>query len=201
VRLRVLCALLLCSVYARPASATAITVLPEQNVVNVGDSFLVNVAIQDVTDLFGWQLDFAFDSSIFQLDTVKEGAFLATGGSTDFFEASNVVDPVSHFQTIELANTLQFFISGVSSSGLGSDILVTFGLTAIAVGTSSFDLANIFLSDSQFNQIAVDPVAPGKVESTPEPGTLLLVASGIATAWRFRRRARHNQEATKSVCN
>jgi len=187
VRLRLSWPIVVCALlFARPAGATSLSVIPASGTVNVNDTLLVNIAIADVTDLFAWQFDFAFDPTVLRAESVVEGDFLSSGGVN--FVPGDIGIDATNAQTGSIAfiaNALNF-----DESVTGGGILATIAFTSLAAGTSTLDLLNVFLLDSaNREQIAAD-VNGSLVESTtvPEPGTLILVATGLAAAWRSRRR-------------
>ena len=173
---------------ALPAAAAPIlSVSPVSPIVNVGDTFTVNIDLSNVTDLYGFQFDLGFDPTRLQVvpqnsQAVTEGSFLKQGGATDFLSG---VD--NGLGTIEF--TLAFLLGAVPGvSGSGNIASITF--MALATGVSPFTLSNYLLLDSAGGLI--DPtIQNGSVEITtsaavPEPGTLLLLASGLAVAARRR---------------
>jgi hypothetical protein len=179
----VVCALL----FARPAAATSLSVVAAADPVTVGDTFVVNIAIADVTDLFAWQFDFAFDPTLLRAESVVEGDFLSSGG-LNFIPGDISVD-TANAQTgsiLFIANALNF-----DESVTGGGILATIGFTSLAAGTSTLDLLNVFLLDSANLAPIASDVNGGSIESigtVPEPGTLMLAAAGLAAVWRARRR-------------
>ena len=53
--------------------------------VKVGDQFTVDVLVEDVVDLAGWQMDLLFNSDILEFEQVEEGSFLKQGGGQTFW--------------------------------------------------------------------------------------------------------------------
>jgi hypothetical protein len=173
---------------ARPAAATSLSVIPAAGAVNVNDRFLVNIEIDNVDDLFSWQFDFAFDPTLLRAESVVEGDFLSSGGETFFIEGAIALDA---------ANTQTGSIDFIASTLLGNDhasgggILATIAFVSLAQGISALDLLNVVLLDGANLAPIANTVSGGSIESfstVPEPGTLLLVATGLAAVWRGRRR-------------
>jgi hypothetical protein len=150
--------------------------------VGVGDAFVVSIAIEEATDLTGWQFDLIFDPSIVQATSVAEGPFLASFGTTLF--VPGVIDNV----TGRVDLTGGFYVD-LPPNPSGDGVLALIGFTALQVGVSPLTLGNVFLnfSDSGFDvsngQVTVTPRA------VPEPGTLVLLLTGAVVGGRRCRRA------------
>jgi hypothetical protein len=144
--------------------------------VSAGQSFVIDVEISGVSDLYGWQLDLGFNHAVVNAGAASEGSFLTQGGSTFFIPGSN--DNVGG-TVANNANTLLTAIAGVSGNG----VLETFAFTATHSGVSTFSLANVTLLDSQLNPInAVLSGASVQVSGSaavPEPSVLSLLLMGI----------------------
>jgi len=67
------------------ANAQAVlSVDPTTQTTSTGNIVTVDVNISNVSDLYGYQFDLAFNPSVLQAISSSEGPFLATGGSTFF---------------------------------------------------------------------------------------------------------------------
>jgi len=174
------------------ASASPIPVLdvtPASQSINLGDSFSIDVQAQNVIDLYAFQFDLSFDPSLLQATSVTEDVFLPSGGSTFFIPGT--IDNVGGSVTFT-ADSLIGAISGVSGTGLLAEI----GFTTIGAGASALDLSNVLLLDSAGNSIdaqlaggsaTVNPAGSGPTP-VPEPASGLLLAGGLATFIRRRRK-------------
>ena len=60
------------------------------NRVAVGDTFTQDIVICNATDLSAWQMNVVFNPSILRVDSVKEGAFLATGETVNLATGATV---------------------------------------------------------------------------------------------------------------
>ena len=165
-------------------AAAILSVSPASSDAEEGQSFVIEVTIDDVTDLYAFQFDVAFDSSVLQADDILEGAFLGTGGATFFIPGS--IDNALGVITFT-ANSLLGPDPGVTGNGT----LATLVFTALSAGTSGIDISNVILLDSSLVDIETS-TAGGSVDvrpgTVPEPGTLTLLAVG-ATLLRRRRRS------------
>lgn len=159
-------------------SGAVVSIAPSSSNVNVGDNFTVDVNISNVTDLYGFQFDLSLAPGVLSAVSIMEGSFLAGGGATFFIPGT--IDNTAG--TIALsANTLLGPGPGVGGSGT----LAVLTVKGLSPGSSSIDLSDVLLLDSNLNPISFDlqagsiTVAP--VVATPEPSslTLLFAAAGI----------------------
>lgn len=187
-QLAVLMTLVMIATWPLGSSATPIlSISPPSQTANVGGGFSLDVIISNVTDLFAYQFDVAFDPSVLAVQSITEGAFLSGGGSTFFIPGS--IDNVAGLISFT-ANTLIGPITGVNGGG----VLAQLNFSAVGAGISSVDLSGVILLDSSLLDISAG-VSAGSVQvqsrAIPEPASVWLVASGIGWlgARRFRSRA------------
>src|ERR1700722_10467709 len=147
--------------------------------VSQGESFAADLNISGVTDLYGFQLDLSFDPTILQATDVMEGSFLPSGGDTFFIPGT--IDNNAGLVVFN-ADTLLSAISGVNGSGK----LLQFDFIATGIGTSVLDSGNVFLLDSNGNEIA-SSITDGSVTvkggggnvEVSEPGVNILLLSAV----------------------
>jgi hypothetical protein len=147
--------------------------------VSQGNSFAADLNISGVTDLYGFQLDLSFDPTILQATDVMEGSFLPSGGDT-FFIPGTIDNNAG--SVVFNADTLLSAISGVNGSGK----LLQFDFIATGIGTSVLDSGNVFLLDSNGNEIA-SSITDGSVTvkggggnvQVSEPGVNILLLSAV----------------------
>jgi general secretion pathway protein D len=178
------------------AALLFVPLLTAQAVISAGSTdafvdqiFTLPVSIADVSDLYAFQFDLAFDPSILQLLSISEGSFLPSAGSTIFIPGD--IDNIGGTATSN-ADTLVGDIPGASGDG----DLVDFTFLAIDTGTSAVTLSNGLLFDSSFNDIPFTTVDGSVTVSaaTPEPAGLscigCLAVAGMLLAKRWRRAGR-----------
>src|SRR5690348_5071034 len=102
-----------------------------------------------VSDVYAFELDLSFPSSLVQARQVADGTFLLGSGTTYFSRGTidNGTGTVSH-----IFGTLVSAPSGASGSGT----LVNIKFQGIAAGTPEIALTKITLLDSHLNPIVVD---------------------------------------------
>ena len=159
------------------AGAASISIQPTNLLINAGQSFSLAVNATNVTDLFAYQLDVAFDPTKIAATSITEGAFLPSGGTTFFIPGT--IDNVNG--TIDLnADTLIGTIPGITGSGT----LLTFQFTALHEGISPVSLANILLLNSASSPITVassnGSVTVQGLTPVPLPSSLVLMSSALA---------------------
>jgi hypothetical protein len=138
------------------ANAQAVVSIdPTTQTTSTGSVVTVDVNISNVSDLYGYQFDLAFNPNVLQAVSSSEGPFLATGGSTFFIPGSNDNLGGTVFAT---ADTLLTAVSGVSGSGE----LAVFTFDAVGPGTSAVTIQNETLLDSALNFIS-DKATGGSV--------------------------------------
>jgi hypothetical protein len=157
---------------------------PSTQTTSTGSVVTVDVAISNVSDLYGYQFDLTFNPSVLQAVSSSEAPFLATGGSTFFVPGTNDNLGGTVFAT---ANTLLTAVSGVNGSGE----LVVFTFDAIGTGTSTLAIQNETLLNSSINVISdltksgfvnVSPptVAAPEIDPASTMAALTLLMGGLA---------------------
>jgi general secretion pathway protein D len=177
---------LLLALTAAPAATLSID--PSSLTVGVGQSFDLNVDIANVSDLFAFQFDIAFNPAVLSATSVSEGSFLPGGGTTAFVPGT--IDNTAGKIAVT-ADALVGMVPGVSGSG----VLATLQFSAIGVGTSPISLSNIILLDSGFNSIDVtssDGSVTANGSAVPEPSVAgaSLLGVGMLLAISVRRKRR-----------
>ncbi len=173
-KLTCLCGIVL-ALLAAPVSATTLSFAPSPAVVQVGDTFTLDVLVAQAADLYAFQFDFAFDPTLVQADTVLEGDFLSASGRATFFfpgAIDNIAGTVSF-----TANTL----IGPGPSVTGDGTVVHLSFHALAPGQSDLSFGNVVLLDSSLSDIATTPMDGAvNVTSVPEPASVALFGIGLA---------------------
>ena len=70
--------------FCLPQHGHALSFTVDSTAVNAGDVFTINFNVVDAVDLTSWQFDLAYDPTILQANSVTEGPFLSSTGSTLF---------------------------------------------------------------------------------------------------------------------
>ena len=122
---------------------------PQNSGAEVGNTFSVDIWVEDVVDLYCWTVKLKYDPTILSYETIVEGDFLKTNGLT-FFLTGNGEG--------WLAGGCTLLGSVPGASGNGYLARVTF--RCIASGECSLSMADVdtWLTDSNHNDIPFDVV-------------------------------------------
>ena len=140
------------------ASGTALYVDPVVTTANPGESFTVSLSIQEVVNLFSYEVKVGFDSIVLEAVTVEEGPFIkdqTTSPIGTFFLFIIEVDYV------HVACVTQGSYPGVSGSGT----LFTVTFNVAKAGTSDLHVYDSILLDSNVTHIPHE-TADGLVRAT-----------------------------------
>jgi hypothetical protein len=185
-----------------PAMAASITYAPLTQTVNLGTHSSVDIMIDGLGNgiapaLSAYDLTVFFDPSILLPTTVSFSTRL--GDTTDplqvialnqfVFVGSNIVGVELLEASFLDANTL-FALQNTSSTGL---TLATIGFDTIGVGTSSLRTFVASAADENGNPLTLGTTngsitVNGGSSQVPEPGTVVLLGSGLALLIVSRRR-------------
>ena len=119
----------------------------------VGDTFMLHLNSEKVTDLAGWQFGIVFDPTVLEALEVSEGNFLKRDGGTTFFRQGRIDNAAGKITGLSSA-----LISEKGVSGTGTLLSVTF--SAKAAGETQ-----VTLQDFEFGSIngKVIPVVPYEI--------------------------------------
>jgi hypothetical protein len=191
----------LCGILLQAGVAAAdpiLSIRPGETVGVVGDTFTLDIMVEDVSDLAAIGFDVLFDASLLSLDPttgITEGDFLSSAGTAFFF---SFYDPTFDPTMASFGVALDALSAGASTP-LGTPRRIgSLTFTAIGPGVSFVSIANATLLDivnaqlladgEPFTQLATTQT-PGRVEignpmpptaSVPEPATALLMLGGVA---------------------
>jgi len=162
------------------AQQATIRVIPASYTVpTVGSTFSVNVTIQNVNDLFGFEFKLYYPNNILNGTSATQGPFLKAGGVQPFFIVNNFTD---HYNvTHGVLNILCTRIGNVSGvNGNGTLATATFRSTSTN-GPKILHLADVKLSDPTPAAISFT-TADGEVTVIPEFPTALVLPLLIFSA-------------------
>ena len=125
------------------ADSITVQVDPSTFKVHLGETFTVNITVNDVTDLAVWEFQLYYLNTVLNCTGVAEGPFLEQGGSTFFVSQIDNEYNATHGRLLA-GCTLLGAVPGVDGSGT----LITVTFQAKATGTTPLHLANTELKDS-----------------------------------------------------
>jgi len=112
-----------------------------------GETFTVDVSIEDVTDLFGWEFDLNFNPNVLEALSVTEGPFLKQGGNTMCFGGTINND-------VGIINNYACVLFGPHTGVSGSGTLASVNFRVKDLGYSVLDLSDTKLQDSDAKSIS-----------------------------------------------
>jgi hypothetical protein len=151
-------------VYVSPAVYT---------VPSVGSTFSVNISIQSVTNLYGWEFKLYYPNSILNGTAVTEGPFLKAGGISTFFLVADFTDGYNATQGRVSVMCIRINPDAPGVDGDGVLATITFNTTSSA-GPESLHLADVNLSDPNATKIPYVKI-DGEVTVVPEFSTILIL--------------------------
>lgn len=128
--------------FSGPAS---LSVSPASKSVTNGDTFTVDVTVTNASELFGFQFDVEYDSSVLELEEATEGTFLSNNGIDSTF-------CVPYKTPDGIAENIACTRLG-SGSVNGDGLLETVTFKAIGAGTSEIKLSNVKLANPKAERI------------------------------------------------
>lgn len=160
------------------ASSTRVFLDPADLTVNaVGDSFTVNVSVNNVTNLYSYDFELYYNSTVINGTQIIQGSFLGSGA---FFHVVNFTDhytPTQGFASVFCA--LVTNVSGVTGSG----VLATIKFKSLALANSTIlHLTDVELLDPHLNLIPhgnVDGTIKVISEFTSLAAVLILIAVSL----------------------
>jgi len=161
------------------AGSTRVSIDPPSLTVGaVGDSFISNVSISDVANLYGYEFKLYYNSTVMNGTQVIEGSFLESGGSA-FFRVVNFTDHYDSTQgLVSIVCTLIGNVSGISGGG----VLATIKFKSLALADSAgLHLADVELRDPYLSPIPHENV-DGTVTVVPEFTSLVIFLTLIAAS-------------------
>jgi len=131
--------------YGTTGPTTKISVSPETNVYDPGQTFTIDIKIADVSNLGSWGATLRFDNSVLdtESDLIVEGDFLKSGGVTSFY--ANIGPSLDY---VLIGGSLQ-----VSGGVDGSGTLASITFEVVDTGECDLHLYETTLYDENLNSI------------------------------------------------
>jgi len=154
------------------ASSTSIEIAPASLERLPGNSFIINVTVNDVASLYLWMFRLRWNKTVLQLNSIEEGPFLKKeGGSTSglMLSPSTISEINSAGKINELACSLVGGVSGVDGSGT----IATLNFTCLAMGSTALE----FWEESPYFEPSTELLNPNgdSISHTATPGTVSVI--------------------------
>jgi len=157
------------------ASANTISVLPAVNNVNVGDLLTVNIQGDFTDTTLGGGLDVTWDPAIISLPSLADVAITLPGADPSFTDKGT-------WSPGKLANIFSGNFGGFS----GVFDFASISFTVVGEGTTNIDIAGLDVTNpwgdmfgGSLNPSITFNAASVVATAVPEPGSLLLIGSGL----------------------
>ena len=121
-----------------------------RDTIHLGNTFTVQLGVENVVDLAGWQFDIAFDPAVLEVLEVKEGDFLKSEGATTFFQKGVINNRSGRITGFSSARLSEGGVSGVGD-------LLSVSFKAKGKGKTQLTLRNFQLADVTGTPISADP--------------------------------------------
>ena len=184
---RALIAGLLGVLFASPARAVSLSLVPATTTASVGDSVAIAIEIAGLgagmpPTLSSFDVDVSFDPSVLSFQNVVFGSALGSGA--DVFTSSGVLSGPTRVNVAEASLLLSSVLDAAQPA---SFVLATLSFLALGPGTSPLAIGQAILADTSDvpggNQIFVDQFGSASVmvqsAPVPEPAALLVFGAGV----------------------
>jgi general secretion pathway protein D len=183
------------AIHTALAQTTTIRVeIPSEGPKAGGESFSVNVVVDDVTNLGAFEFQLTYDPSVVELQDFKEGPFLGSSG-----RRVECLPPRSEEGSLDFTCVT---LGATPDGPTGSGVLATLTFQPVGAGTSSLHLKQVVLADPPANRLPAQAEdASVTVGQTQEGGFrwvlwgpviggagVALAAAAAAGTWWLRRR-------------
>lgn len=138
---------------ASQPSGARVRIEPAERVVDPGETFTVDVLVEDVSELGGYELKVAYDPAVVEVSGAENGEFLGSTGRRVIPVGSNVDNQAGIVSVAAVS-------LGGAAGAEGAGALAVIELTAVGEGITDLDLYDVKLAD---------PTA-GQIEATTEGG-------------------------------
>ena len=108
-------------------------------VIHAGDTFTLDLNIENIHNLAGWEFDIAFDPTMLEAVEVSEGDFLNPEGGATFFQEGRIDNATGKITKLSSARLSE---KGVSGRG----VLLSVTFTAKTTGQTQLSLGNFQLA-------------------------------------------------------
>lgn len=151
-----------------------------QTIPELGLSFTINITIQNVNDLYGWELKLYYPNDILNGTQVTQGPMLKKGGALTFFYVHIFND--NYNETHGLINVLCTRVQSEAPGVDGDGVLVIITFKTKSTSSSKIlHLEDVKLSDSNANQIPCT-TSDGTITVIPEFPTAYILPALILLA-------------------
>jgi len=164
---------------AKASPMTSIEIVPASLERLSGDSFIINVTVNDVTNLYLWMFRLKWNNTVLRLNSIQEGPFLKKGGgsTSGLVLSPSTVSEINDAGRINEATcSLLGGVPGVSGSGT----IASLNFTCLSPGNTALE----FWSEPPYLTPATDLLNPSgaSISHTTLPGIVSVIPEFSAFA-------------------
>lgn len=176
---------------AGTVSAITIDIVPASEEVELGSPVNMNLLISGLGDgaapsLSTFDVDISFNPAILAFDMVIYGD-PSLGDQLDLYGLGSFTATTLSVGSVRLMELSIDDADDLNNDQAGSFTLAVLTFDTLALGTSPLNIVSYTMGDADAAPLTAD-VVEGKVNVVPEPGSFLLVASGLAGFRSLRRK-------------
>ena len=147
-----------------------VRVEPQTQSAEINQTISFNIAVENVSNLGGFQFDVYYNSEIVQAKTANIGDFLGTTGRTPIPLGPDIDNNANPGKITFGGATI-----GTGNGANGSGVLATVEFSALAAGNSGIDLQNVQLSDVNGGAMNINSVIDGEINIQGGSGNDIVV--------------------------
>ncbi|MBN1560704.1 hypothetical protein JW998_10670, partial [candidate division KSB1 bacterium] len=159
-------------------SGAAIKINPTDTTVTPGDTFIMDIVIQDAQNLGSFQFDIEFSTAVVHADSAWLGSFLGSTG-----RSASPVGPVINNDSPTGKVTMGGFSFGTTNGPNGVGVLATIKFTARDTGTTVIDLQQFQVTDIDGQAQGVGSIVDGRVRVAFPSSLLDILIDAEKDAW------------------
>ena len=154
---------------ARASPTTSIEVVPASVEGLPGESFIINITVNDVTDLYLWMFRLKWNSTVLRLNSIQEGPFLKKDGGTT---SGLMLSPplMAEINAAGRINETACSLVGETPGVDGNGTLATLNFTCLSEGDTTLE----FWEEAPYFEPATELMNPTgiSISHTATPGTV-----------------------------
>lgn len=138
-----------------PGAKATISIVPPTLDLGIGRDFVINVGVENIEDLYSWELKLYYLSNVVNCTDAVEGDFLGSNGGNTLWVISNEPDYNATHGLVRIGSSLIGAVPGVGGGGT----LASISFHALELGNTSMELLDSVMLNSELQDIVHDTVS------------------------------------------